>query len=74
MTGDMFANELFTDAGAVNVASDLSGGYLDFEVLRNQNPQFIFCAQGVAEQMKKDANYSKLSAVSKGRVVEIPAG
>ena len=24
--------------------------------------------------MKKDANYSKLSAVSKGRVVEIPAG
>ena len=74
VTGDMFANELFTDAGAVNVASDLSGGYLDFEVLRNQNPQFIFCAQGVAEQMKKDANSSKLSAVSKGRVVEIPAG
>lgn len=74
VTGDMFANELFTDAGAVNVASDLSGGYLDFEVLRNQNPQFIFCAQGVAEQLKKDANYSKLNAVRKGRVVEIPAG
>ena len=73
VTGDMFANELFTDAGAVNVASDLSGGYLDFEVLRNQNPQFIFCAQGVAQQLKKDANFSKLNAVRKGRVVEIPA-
>lgn len=74
VTGDMFANELFTDSGIVNVASDLSGGYLDFEILKNQNPQFIFCAEGLKAQLQKDANYKKLSAVQKGRVVELPAG
>lgn len=73
VTGDMFANELFTDSGIVNVASDLSGGYLDFEILQNQNPQFIFCAEGMKAQLAKDANYKKLNAVQKGRVVEISA-
>lgn len=73
VTGDMFASELFTDSGVVNVASDLSGGYLDFDILQNQNPQFIFCAEGLKAQLQKDANYKKLNAVQKGRIVEIPA-
>ena len=73
VTGDMFANELFQDAGAVNIASDLTGGTLDFATLSQQDPKYIFCAEGMKEQLAQNDDYKELTAYKRGKIVEIPA-
>ncbi len=73
VTGDMFANELFQDAGAVNIASDLTGGTLDFAILTQQDPKYIFCSEGLKEQLAQNDDYKELTAYKRGKIVEIPS-
>ncbi|WP_099204372.1 peptidoglycan-binding protein [Scatolibacter rhodanostii] len=43
----------------------------NLQVIKTSNPEVIFCAPGLKEQMKSNADFSSLSAVKSGRVFEI---
>jgi iron complex transport system substrate-binding protein len=71
VTGDQFASELIHYSGAVNAVSDTTGGRIDPELLRLGNPNYIFCAPGVKQQLAGDPELSKLTAVQEGNVFEM---
>ena len=50
---------------------DSTNGQIDVENLKLGNPNYIFCAPGVKEQLEKDEELSTLSAVQEGKVYEM---
>lgn len=73
VTGDMFASEILTSAGAINIGSEVTGGTLLIETLKAQNPNYIFCAEGLKAQIMSSDDFKTITAVKKSRVYEIPA-
>lgn len=71
VTGDQFASKLIEYSGAVNAMGDSTNGQIDVENLKLGNPNYIFCAPGVKEQLEKDEELSTLSAVQEGKVYEM---
>ncbi len=71
VTGDMFGSTLMSYAGVTNVFDSLSGGVYDFSSLELANPNLIFCAPGLKEQIEGDSRFSDLQAVRQGKVVEL---
>lgn len=72
VTGDQFASKLIQYSGAVNAISDSTEGSIDLENLKLGNPNYIFCAPGVKQQLAGDQELSKLTAVQEGKVYEMP--
>ena len=71
VTGDMFASTLMSCAGVTNAFSSDKGGTYQFQSLRISNPNVIFCVPGLKEQMKANADFSKLRAVKENKVFEL---
>lgn len=73
VTGDQFASTVMSYAGVTNIFSSLTGGAYDFESLRLSNPDVIFCAPGVKEQILADSRFENFHAVASGRIFELEA-
>ena len=72
-TGDTMQGKLIAAAGLTNVASSGSGNKYSISELLIANPQYIFCAKGVKDQLIASADAKKLTAVQKGKVFEMDA-
>lgn len=72
-TGKTFGNVILDYAGAINVAKDIDGARISIETLKAENPNFIFCGEGMKDIILKTAEYKSISAVKRNRVFEIPA-
>lgn len=66
---DTFINEIFTKAGAKNVAADVNGWAYTLEKLIDHNPEYIFGEAWAQDTMKGSRNYGSLSALSNGKFV-----
>lgn len=71
ITGDMFGTVLMTYSGLTNVFTSLSNGTYDFTTLKLQNPNIIFCAPGVKEEIESKSEFADLQAVIDGKIYEI---
>lgn len=71
VTGDMFGSTILSYAGVTNVFDSLSGGVYDFETLEIANPNLIFCAPGLKEQIESDSRFADFQAVQQDKVVEM---
>lgn len=71
VTGNMLGSTIMTYSGVTNVFKDLSGGQYDYDTLRMSNPNVIFCAPGLKEEIESDSRFSNFQAVSSGKVFEL---
>lgn len=71
VTGDMFGSTIMTYSGVTNAFQSLTGGQYDFESLRMQDPNIIFCAPGLKAALEEDSRFSDFQAVRRGKVVEL---
>lgn len=71
VTGDMFASTIMSYAGVTNVFESVKGGTYDFDTLEMSNPNVIFCAPGLKEQIEKDSRFSGFQAVQQGKIFEL---
>ncbi len=71
VTGDMFGSTIMSYAGVTNVFESLEGGTYDFQSLEIANPNVIFCAPGLKEQIENDSRFDSFQAVEQGKVVEM---
>lgn len=71
VTGDMFASTIMSYAGVTNVFDSEEGGTYDFDSLRISNPNVIFCAPGLKEEIENDSRFDDFQAVKDGKVVEL---
>lgn len=70
-TGDTLQGKLIESAGLTNIASGNSENKYSVSELLIANPQYIFCAKGVKDQLTSSADAKKLIAVQKGKVFEM---
>jgi iron complex transport system substrate-binding protein len=70
-TGDTLQGKLIESAGFTNVASSNTENKYSVSELLIANPQYIFCAKGVKDQLAASADAKKLVAVQKGKVFEM---
>lgn len=70
-TGDTLAGRLFDYAGAINTAYDSIGGEYTAEQLVLSDPQFIFCAPGVKEELLENDRFSSMVAIREDRIYEM---
>lgn len=73
VTGDMLGSTIMTYAGTTNVFKSLTGGAYDFASLRVGNPDVIFCAPGLKDEILSDSRFEEFHAVQKQRVFELDA-
>ncbi len=73
VTGDQFLSALLELSGLSNVGAGCTGGSLPLETLAIEDPQYIFCTEGVKAQLESTPGYQDLTAVREGRVYEMPA-
>lgn len=72
VTGGDFGTVVMQYAGLTNGFSSLaSGESYELQQLKIANPAILFCAPGMAEQIKTNANFSGLEAVKNGKVLEM---
>ena len=71
VTGDMFGSTIMSYAGVTNVFESLEGGTYDFQSLEIANPNVIFCAPGIKEQIESDSRFDEFQAVQQGKVFEL---
>lgn len=71
VTGDMFASTIMSYAGVTNVFDSLEGGAYEFQSLEIANPNVIFCAPGLKEQIEADSRFAQFQAVEQGEVFEL---
>lgn len=71
VTGDMTGDDVIASAGATNSFKGNSDGYYDLEDLLVANPDYIFCLEGLAEEILTNSDYSSIKAVQNGDVYEL---
>ena len=71
VAGDMFGSTIMSYAGVTNVFDSVEGGEYDFESLRIANPNVIFCAPGIKEQIESDSRFDEFQAVQQDKVFEL---
>ncbi|MGI6256403.1 MAG: peptidoglycan-binding protein, partial [Acutalibacter sp.] len=71
VTGDMFASTVMSYAGVTNVFQSLEGGSYDFDTLKIANPNVIFCAPGLKNEIKNDSRFSDFQAVQQDKIFEL---
>ena len=67
VTGDMFGSTIMSYAGVTNVFESLEGGTYDFQSLEIANPNVIFCAPGLKEQIAKRQPFRGLPGRAAGQ-------
>lgn len=70
---DTFIHDLFTKAGAKNVAADVKGWAYTLEKLLDHNPEYIFGESWAMDTMKGSKNYGALNALKNGKFVVVDA-
>lgn len=68
---DTFISDVLTRAGAVNVASDVTGWSYSLEKLLSHNPEYIFGEGWAKDSMKGSSNYSALSALKNDKFIVV---
>jgi len=68
---DAFINDIFTRAGAVNVAADTTGWGYTLEKLISHNPEYLFGEGWAKDSMAASSNYAALSALKNDKFVTI---
>lgn len=71
VTGDMFGSVIISYAGMTNVFNSQTSGKYDFSILELSNPDVIFCAPGVKDEILSEARFQELQAVQDKRVFEV---
>lgn len=71
VTGDQLYSTVLSYAGITNILQGSKGGTYDFQQLKLQDPDFIFCPEGLKAEIVRDPNFSKLTAVTKDQVYEV---
>lgn len=71
VTGDMFGSTIMTYSGVTNIFKSLTGGQYEFESLAMSDPDLIFCAPGLKEELGDDSRFADLQAVQDGKIVEL---
>lgn len=66
-----FINEILVDAGCINVASDVNGWSYTLEKLIEKNPEYLIGGDYSFNDMKASSNYSSLSALKNGKMIEV---
>ena len=66
-----FISEVLIDAGCVNLASDVDKWNYTLEKLIDKNPEFLIGADYSFKTMKESSNYSSLSALKNGKMIEV---
>ena len=72
-TNDSFCGKYFKYAKALNVCATSETSMGSVESIRISNPDFIFCATGVKDQILKSEKFKDLDAVKNGKIYEIDA-
>ncbi len=70
-TDSNFDGKLFSYANTTNICASVTGNDDTIEKIRLSNPDYIFCAVGVKDQLSADNNFKNLKAVKNDRVFEI---
>ncbi len=70
-TGDSLAGSLLSYAGFFNCFSNELNNEIDINYLSIANPYYIFCAEGLKEQLEQSEAFRNLDAVQNGRVYEM---
>lgn len=70
-TNESFCGKMFKYAKVINVCSTSETSMGAVESIRISNPDFIFCAVGVKDQIMKSEKFAELDAVKKGSIYEI---
>ena len=70
-TGDTLAGTLLTAAGVANAFEGNQSGDVTVATMKIANPNYIFCASGLKEQILASQDYSGLAAVQNGNVYEM---
>lgn len=73
VTGDMLGSTIMSYAGVTNVLKSLTGGAYDLASLRVGNPDVIFCAPGLKDQLLSDSRFADFHAVQSKKVFELDA-
>lgn len=68
---DTFINDVFTRAGAVNVAADVTGWSYSLEKLIAHNPEYLFGEGWAKDTMTGSKNYAALSALNNNKFVVV---
>lgn len=68
---DTFIHEVFTKAGAKNVAADVKGWSYSLEKLIEHNPRFIFGESWAKDIMTSGSQYAGLTALKNNRFVTV---
>lgn len=74
VTGDMLGSTIMTYSGVTNVFKDVVGGQFDYDTLRMSNPNIIFCAPGLKNELESDSRFSNLQAVRSGKILSWSPG
>ena len=70
--GNEISSRLFEYAEVKNIAADDADGYIGIDTLLKGNPETIFCDAGVSEKLAANNDLSSLTAVSEGRIFQLP--
>ncbi len=70
-TGDSLFGGLISYAGFYNVFENDTGGQVEIGVLQIANPYYIFCPNGLKEQLRQAEDFQELDAVKNDRVYEM---
>lgn len=66
---DTFISDIFTRAGATNVAADTTGWAYTLEKLISHNPEYLFGEGWAKDSMQKGSNYAALSALKNDKFI-----
>lgn len=72
-TDNTYGNFLIECAGGKNVLDGMTGDSIALTQLALLDPTYLVCPQGKAEEFKNNGILSTLSAVKKGKLIEMPA-
>lgn len=73
VTSGTFTAKLFDYAKLHNACANSDTNLAAVEAVRLNDPEYIFCASGVKEQIMKSEKFEDVAAVQKGQVYEISA-
>ncbi len=72
-TNESLSGQMFKYAKVLNVCASSETSMGSVESIRISNPNFIFCASGVKDQIIKSEKFKDLDAVKNGKIYEIDA-
>lgn len=71
-TGDTFGSFVIKCSGGENALEDQINGKVDLTTIAEIDPTYIFCPEGMTEEIKSNGVLATLSAVKKGKIIEMP--